>query len=111
MQPETEEFGHTYIDSETQYKVDVSTIAKYDALNQLQYYTTIRKYKDETNHIVNEVRTNITLRYVYPKEMERLLANHGFEVIQIYQDWQENLITNNSYGMTYVCKKVSESYK
>lgn len=109
LQPETEEFWYSYIDDETQYKVDVSTIAKYDALNQLQYYTTIRKYKDETNHIVNEVSTNITLRYVYPKEMERMLANHGFEVIQIYEDWQENLITNDSYSMNFVCKKVSET--
>ncbi|WP_234447907.1 hypothetical protein [Viridibacillus soli] len=108
FQPTTEEFWHSYIDSDTQLKVDVSTIAEYDALNQLQQYTTIRKYKDKENHIVNEVRTNITLRYVYPKEMERLLTNHGFEIVHIYQDWHETPVTNDSYAMNYVCKKVSE---
>jgi len=31
----------------------------------------------------SENRPNISLRYVYPKEMERVLSNNGFEIIHI----------------------------
>lgn len=105
LQPSTEEFWRTYKDKETQQLVDVYTISKYDSLNQIQHYTTIRKYKNHDGRIINEKSTNISLRYVFPKEMERLLFQHGFEILHIYQDWNETPITNDSYDMIYVCKK------
>lgn len=83
------------------------TISKYDALQQMQYYTTIRKYKDEDGQIVSENRTNISLRYVYPKEMERVLSNNGFEILHVYKDWNKTVITNESYEMVYVCQKIN----
>ncbi|KIL42787.1 hypothetical protein KP77_34170 [Jeotgalibacillus alimentarius] len=104
LQPETEEYWRTYRDGE--YKVDVSTISRYDALQQIQHYTTIRTYKNSNDEAVDEKRTNISLRYVYPKEMERLLIAHGFEIVHLYQDWKETPVTNESYEMIYVCKKV-----
>lgn len=106
LQPSTEEYWKTYICSDTQCPVDVYTISNYDSLNQIQHYTTIRKYKNKNGEIINEKRTNINLRYVFPKEMERMLLANGFEIIHLYKDWKETPITNDSYEMIYVCRKI-----
>ncbi|WP_347568879.1 hypothetical protein [Evansella sp. AB-P1] len=106
LQPSTEEYWKTYIDNETKNKVDVYTISRYDALNQLQHYTTIRRFNNR-DEVEKEVRTTISLRYVFPKEMERMLSVNGFEIINVYKDWDETPITEDSYEMIYVCKKNS----
>ncbi|MEG0471407.1 MAG: class I SAM-dependent methyltransferase [Solibacillus sp.] len=106
LQPPTEDFWKTYIDRETQQTVDVYTISNYDSLSQIQHYTTKRIYKNPRGKIINEKSTNISLRYVFPQEMERLLHAHGFEILHIYNDWKETPVTNDSYEMIYVCEKV-----
>ena len=106
LQPGTEEYWRTYVDNESLCKVDVSTISTYDSLNQVQHYTTIRRYQNNLGEVVEEKRTNISLRYVFPKEMERLMFANGFEVIHAYKDWNESPITNDSYEMIYVCQKI-----
>ncbi|QPQ35237.1 class I SAM-dependent methyltransferase [Lysinibacillus sp. JNUCC-52] len=108
LQPSTEEYWRTYTDSETLQIVDLYTISHYDSLNQIQHYTTNRKYKNNDGQIVDEKSTKISLRYVFPKEMERLLFYNGFEIIAVYQDWNETPATNDSYGLVYVCKKISK---
>ncbi len=108
LQPSTEEYWRTYTDSETSQIVDLYTISQYDALNQIQHYTTIRKYKNSDGQIVDEKRTNICLRYVFPKEMERVLHDNGFEIVSVYQDWNETPATNDSHELIYVCKKISK---
>lgn len=105
LQPNTEEYWRTYVDSETGLTVDVYTISSYDSLNQIQHYITIRKYKSQTGEIVNERKTNVSLRYVFPKEMERLLKENGFEIAAVYKDWNETPLTENSNQMVYLCKK------
>jgi len=105
LQPPTEEYWRSYIDQVSQQKVDVYTISSYDALTQLQHYTTIRKFVGMNGDIVNEKRTHITLRYVFPKEMERILSYNGFEIIGLYKDCNETPIDENSYEMIYVCRK------
>jgi 2-polyprenyl-3-methyl-5-hydroxy-6-metoxy-1,4-benzoquinol methylase len=104
LQPNTEEYWRTYQDNHQ--TVDVYTISTYDSLNQIQHYTTIRRFKDEAGRTVHEKRTNIRLRYVYPKEMERILSANGFEILHLYGDWNESPITNDSHQMIYVCRKV-----
>ncbi|MDX8365354.1 class I SAM-dependent methyltransferase [Cytobacillus sp. IB215665] len=105
LQPSTEEYWRTYTRNDGKI-VDVSTISTYDALNQLQHYTTIRKVKNEQGIKIDETSTQITLRYVFPKEMERLLSDSGFEILHIFKDWNEAPITNDSYSMIFVCRKV-----
>ncbi|MFA9558273.1 class I SAM-dependent methyltransferase [Evansella sp. AB-rgal1] len=105
LQPSTEEYWKTYVDPETHNTVVVSTISSYDSLRQIQHYTTIRKYKNNQGVLVDEKITNISLRYVFPQEMERMLFSNGFEIEHIYKDWAGNPITNDSYEMIYVCKK------
>jgi ubiquinone/menaquinone biosynthesis C-methylase UbiE len=107
FQPSKEEYWKTYIDTETQNKVDVYTICSYDPLNQVQHNTTIRKFKNMHEEVINEVRTSISLRYVFPKEMERILTVHGFEIINVYADWNETPLTEDSYQMIYVCRKIT----
>ncbi|ATP40205.1 SAM-dependent methyltransferase [Solibacillus sp. R5-41] len=106
LQPPTEEYWKTYTDRETQHTVDVFTISEYDSLDQIQHYTTIRKYKNQDGNLIDEKSTNIRLRYVFPKEMERLLNAQGFEILHLYKDWKETPVTNDSYEMIYVCKKI-----
>lgn len=103
LQSSTEEFWKSYQDN--QKKVDVYTISNYDPLNQIQHYITIRKYISDTGEVMDIKRTNIKLRYVFPKEMERLLKENGFEIIDVYKNWNEEPITNDSYQMVYVCRK------
>lgn len=106
LQPSTEEYWRSYTDNETLNTVDLFTISEYDSLKQIQHYTTIRKYKDNAGDIIKEKRTNISLRYVFPQEMERLLFAFGFENLHLYSDWNETPITNDSYEMIYVCRKI-----
>ena len=106
LQPSTEEYWKTYIDNDTMNKVDVYTISKYESLTQIQHYTTIRRMQNNTGEILEEKRTNISLRYVYPREMERILSVNGFEILHLYQDWNETPITAECTQMVYVCKKV-----
>ncbi|MGE7602471.1 class I SAM-dependent DNA methyltransferase [Peribacillus sp. NPDC097675] len=108
LQPETEEYWRTIEDEDTPKKIDVYTKSTYDSLKQVQHYTTIRKYVDDEGTIVDEQRTNIRLRYVFPKEMERILSVHGLEIVHLFEDWNETPVTNESYGMVYVCKKIRD---
>ncbi|MGE7780391.1 class I SAM-dependent DNA methyltransferase [Peribacillus sp. NPDC097264] len=108
LQPDTEEYWRTIEDKDTQKRIDVYTKSTYDSLSQVQHYTTIRKYVDQSGEIVDEHRTNIRLRYVFPKEMERILAVNGLEIDRIFEDWNETPVTNDSYGMVYVCKKTRD---
>lgn len=106
LQPSTEEYWRSYTDNETLNIVDLFTISEYDSLKQIQHYTTIRKYKNNAGEIIKEKRTDISLRYVFPQEMERLLFVFGFEILHLYSDWNETPITNDSYEMIYVCRKI-----
>ncbi|MFD1848529.1 class I SAM-dependent methyltransferase [Oceanobacillus bengalensis] len=107
LQPSTEEYWRTYTDSETLLEVDLFTISKYDSLNQIQHNTTIRRYRRQSGEIIDEKRTNISLRYVFPKEMERILFANGFEIVHVYEDWKESPLKEDSNQMVYVCRKLT----
>ena len=53
--------------------------------------------------LIAEEQDSISLRYSFPREMERLLALNGFEIVHIYGDWDENELHANSVSMVYVC--------
>lgn len=108
LQPSNEEYWRSYIDKETQNKVDVYTSSSYHSISQIQHYLTIRKSKNLAGDVIAEKRTNIHLRYTFPQEMNRLLTMNGFEILAIYQDWNETHLTNASDNMIYVCRKVKD---
>ena len=101
LQPPVEEYWKTYVDRSQMKEIDVYTISEYDALQQIQHYTTIRRTKNSDE----ESRTHISLRYTYPQEMERLLESNLFEVVGAYGDWNSTPIQSNSHEMVYVCRK------
>lgn len=104
LQPSTEEYWKTYTDTIENKKVDVYTISEYDPIEQVQHYTTIRKYMDDDN-VVEERKANISLRYTYPKEMERLLSENGLDILHVYEDWNKSPLCKDSDEMIYVCRK------
>jgi ubiquinone/menaquinone biosynthesis C-methylase UbiE len=106
LQPNTEEYWRSYIDNDTGQSVDMYTISTYHALSQIQHYETIRKVRDNAGMTIEEKSTQISLRYVFPKEMERLLSHHGFEIAHAYKDWKETPMDQDSGQMVYVCRKV-----
>ncbi|MGX1193095.1 class I SAM-dependent methyltransferase [Metabacillus sp. SLBN-84] len=101
----TEEFWKTYEDEVSKLQVDVYCLSSYDAITQIQHNTTIRKYKNAAGEVVKEKKTAISLRYVFPREMERLLTMNGFKILSVYGDWHENPLTGRSKEMVYVCQK------
>ncbi|SHJ72306.1 Methyltransferase domain-containing protein [Clostridium amylolyticum] len=104
LQPEKEEYWKSYIDEKNR-KVDLYTLSSYDALNQIQHYKTIRIYNEDTFKEKSQ-ETNISLRYVYPQEMRRVLQQYGFEILNIYGYWDKRELTPKSSSMIVVCKKV-----
>lgn len=105
LQPSVEEYWKSYLDPISNNQVHVYTISEYDSLAQVQHYITIRKFENKNGEIIDEKKTKISLRYVYPKEMERLLSVHGFEILHVYGDWKESPIAKDSTQMIYVCRK------
>ncbi|WP_059171691.1 class I SAM-dependent methyltransferase [Bacillus sp. FJAT-27445] len=105
LQPPTEEYWTSYTDGDTGQKVKLSTISHYDGLEQIQYYTTFRKFI-QNGAVVRELKTRVNLRYVYPKEVERLMEKHHFKIMNVFSDWNGSPLQPESYAMVYVCKKV-----
>ncbi|WP_026582087.1 class I SAM-dependent methyltransferase [Bacillus sp. J33] len=105
LQPPAEEYWRSYINYNTKQEVDVYTVSSFDLLSQIQHYETIRRYKNSAGKYLNENRTNIRLRYSFPKEMERLLTEQGLKIIELYGDWNETPISQGSSEMIYVCQK------
>lgn len=54
-------------------------------------------------------KDKISLRYVFPLEMRRLLNEHGFKVLHEYGDWNKSSLTAKSTQMVYVCQKKGSS--
>ncbi|SDN65978.1 Methyltransferase domain-containing protein [Alkalicoccus daliensis] len=105
------EFWKSYIDAETSNKVDVFTFSNYNSLTQVQNNITIRRHMSPGNEILKEIKTQINLRYSFPKEMERMLHENGFEIVNVYQDWEESPLTGESKQMIYICKKQQSGKK
>lgn len=75
----------------------------YDHLTQILDCRTHRRiYRDNT--LIAEEQDGISLRYSFPREMERLIAANGFEIVQVYGDWDENELHAESVSMVYVCR-------
>ncbi|CAM3477619.1 MULTISPECIES: class I SAM-dependent methyltransferase [Saccharibacillus] len=99
MQPETEQFWRSTTEPDG-LRTDLYTIARYDALTQIQHYTTIRRQEAGS-----EQRSRIALRYTYPQELLRLVEQAGFAVEGLYSDWNLSPLAPDAYSMICVCRK------
>ena len=73
--------------------IHVTSVETYEPMTQIltctsRHTSPTRNYED-----------SIKLRYTYPLELKRLLAQHGFEVVAIYGSWNKAEFTADSIQM------------
>jgi SAM-dependent methyltransferase len=91
----------TYADREGR-TVRVSGTDAYDALRQVKTETAIRRVLGQDG--VEMVRiAPLSLRYTFPQEMEGLLMDAGFAVVQRYGGPDRRALANDSEYMVFVC--------
>lgn len=86
------------------YEIRVSGIDKYDALRQVKTETAYRRWTDASGREMTQVAP-LSLRYVFPQEMEALLYYNGFEIVELYGDVDRSPLTEESRQIYYICKK------
>jgi len=103
LKPEGEQPWQTVTD-ERGWTIAASVIWSYDAVSQIQDYVMIDRISD-TAGATEETRSTGRLRYTWPREMDRLLDTHGFDLDTIYGEWDESPLAADSYDMVVVARK------
>ncbi|WHT48480.1 methyltransferase domain-containing protein [Sporosarcina thermotolerans] len=97
-----DEYEDKYVDKNGKQVIE-SHRDGYDHLTQILDCRTHRRfYRDST--LIAEEQDGISLRYSFPKEMERLIAANGFDIVHIFGDWDGDELHANSVSMVYVCR-------
>jgi len=86
------------------YVITVSGIDKYNALRQVKTETAYRRWTDASGKEMLQVAP-LSLRYVFPQEMEALLHYNGFEIVEQYGDFDRSPVTEESRLIILMCKK------
>ncbi|MBE0670745.1 MAG: class I SAM-dependent methyltransferase [Anaerolineales bacterium] len=86
------------------YEIKVSGIDEYDDFRQVKTETAYRRWTDASGKELLQVAP-LSLRYVFPQEMEALLHYGGFEIVEQYGDFDRGPVTKESGLITLVCKK------
>lgn len=86
------------------YAIKVSGIDKYDAFRQIKTETAYRRWTDVSGKEMLQVAP-LSLRYVFPQEMEALLHYNGFEIVEQYGDFDRSPVTEESRLITLICQK------
>lgn len=103
QKPEGEQPWQTVTD-ERGWTVAASVIWSYDAVSQVQDYVFIDRISNGAG-AAEETRSLGRLRYTWPREMERLLDMHGFDLDTIYGEWDGAPLAADSYDMVVVARK------
>lgn len=90
------------------YEIKVSGIDKYDAIRQVKTETAYRRWKDVSGKEMTQVAP-LSLRYVFPQEMEALLHYNGFEIVEQYGNVDRSPVTEDSRQIYYICRKKKSS--
>ena len=85
--------------------VKVSGFDHYDELRQIRTETAHRRWVDANEETIEERTAPLSLRYVFPQEMETLLYYNGFEVMERYGGPDRSPLTDESSALIYVCRK------
>jgi SAM-dependent methyltransferase len=86
------------------YEIRVSGTDRYDAVRQIRVETAYRRWTDTSGQEFVRVAP-LSLRYVFPQEMETLMYYNGFEVVNSYGDTDCSPLTSSSQALIYVCRK------
>jgi SAM-dependent methyltransferase len=87
------------------YEIKVSGIDRYDPIRQVKTETAYRRWTDASGNAVTQVAP-LSLRYVFPQEMEALLHYNGFEIDEQYGDFDQGPVTDESRLITFICRKL-----
>ena len=95
-----EELKYSYVSVEGHH-VSVSFTQANDPIKQLMYWTTSRRWNDgEQDH---KKETHIACRFTHPRELEALLHDNGFQIIQQYGSWDRSALTASSPSIISIC--------
>ncbi|MBL7942102.1 MAG: class I SAM-dependent methyltransferase [Flavobacteriales bacterium] len=86
------------------YEVRVSGLEQYDDYRQVKTETAYRRWQDASGKEIQFVAP-LSLRYVFPQEMETLMFYNGFEIADQVGDFDKRPVTNESRQITYVFRK------
>ncbi|MCP4428150.1 MAG: class I SAM-dependent methyltransferase [Chloroflexi bacterium] len=98
---EQEWFNYTTVDGRD---VRVTGTECYDPFRQVKVETAVRRWQDKDGNKITR-KAPLSLRYIYPQEMDALLHYNGFTVEHLYGDWDRSPLTSESRMMIYVCQK------
>ena len=73
--------------------IHVKSEETYEPLTQI--LTCTSSYTSPTGNYEDSIK----LRYTYPLELKRLLAQHGFDIVALYGSWQKTEFTASSISM------------
>lgn len=76
----------------------------YHPLDQIQHYQGLRKFWSGES-LVEELRTSISLRYTHPKELVRLLDQHGWKLLHLYGSWSGAKLQEESCSLVVIAQK------
>lgn len=93
---ETEQAWHSYTNGEGEV-VQVTGTQQYEAINQIMYWTTMRRWRDKMSV------TRIACRFTYPVELGTLLHYNGFYIKEQYGDWDKSPLSEESPSIISVC--------
>ena len=97
-----EEFEESYVNNENQ-TVFEKHFEEYNHDTQILYCET-RTDIIENEQLIHTAKDSISLRYVFPMELHRLLDSHGFELINLYGSWKKDTFVRDSISMIVHCR-------
>ncbi len=84
-------------------RVEVSGTDHFDHANRLWTQTIYRQWQDgQADQPVRPVK--LALRYFFPEELDSLLHDNGFRVLDRFGNWQGEPFTQESQMQIYVCR-------
>ena len=84
--------------------VRVSGTEYYDPIRQVKVETAYRRWSDVNRNEIVRVAP-LSLRYIFPQEMEALLHYNGFKIIDRFGNCDGSGLTEKSPRLIYVCRK------
>ena len=100
---ETEKEWFTYKNQNGQ-EVQVSGTECYDPIRQVMLETAYRRWTDDNGQECLKVAP-LSLRYIFPQEMEALLHYNGFRLLERFGNWDSSQVTDKSRRLIYICQK------
>jgi len=97
-----EEYQDSYVNSENQTIVERHR-EKYDHKKQILNCETNMEII-ENEQVIQTKTDSISLRYIFPMELYRLLNSQGFELINLYGSWKRDAFTKDSISIVVHCR-------